>query len=117
MAETRCDVLIVGASLGGVAAALRAGSMGVSVVLVEESDWIGGQLTAQGVCTPDENRWIETAGSTASYRAFRGKTRDYYRSRFRLSDPGLRQPHLNVGSCWVSRMAVEPRVARSMRTR
>src|SRR5947199_1583635 len=59
MPDIECDVLVVGASLGGVAAAIRAAAMGSSVVLIEESQWVGGQLTAQGVCTPDENRWIE----------------------------------------------------------
>lgn len=111
MADVRCDVLVVGGSLGGVAAALRAGEMGASVVLVEETDWIGGQLTAQGVCTPDENRWIETAGGTASYRAFRERTRERYRSEYRLSETAIGEQRLNIGSCWVSRMAVEPRVA------
>ena len=53
--DVRCDVLIVGGSLGGVAAAIQAGEMGASVILIEESSWIGGQLTSQGVCTPDEN--------------------------------------------------------------
>jgi len=105
---------VLGGSLGGVAASLRAGEMGASVVLIEESDWLGGQLTAQGVCTPDENRWIETAGGTASYQAFRERTREYYRTRYRLSEAGRSQTHLNVGSCWVSRMAVEPMVAREM---
>lgn len=114
MAEVRCDVLIVGGSLGGVAAALRAGAMGVRVVLLEESEWIGGQLTAQGVCTPDENRWIETAGGTAAYRAFRERTRNHYRTQYQLSEAGAAQEHLNVGGCWVSRMAVEPKAARDL---
>ncbi len=114
MADERCDVLIVGGSLGGVAAAIRAGEMGASVALIEESDWIGGQLTSQGVCTPDENRWIETTGGTTSYRAFREQARDHYRTEYRLSKTGKKQKRLNAGSCWVSRMAVEPKVARNL---
>ena len=44
MAKRQCDVLIVGASLGGVAAALRAGAIGAAVCLVEPSGggWPGG---------------------------------------------------------------------------
>src|SRR2546421_11275532 len=114
MREIRCDVLVVGASLGGVAAALRAGAMGADVIVVEEGEWVGGQLTAQGVCTPDENRWIETTGGTASYRALREECREFYRGRYRLSEAGLAQEHLNVGGCWVSRMAAEPKVARDL---
>lgn len=114
MAEERCDVLVVGGSLGGAAAALRAGRAGARVILVEESGWIGGQISAQGVCTPDENRWIETTGGTAAYREFRERTREYYRTRYRLSEAGRMQTHLNVGGCWVSRMAVEPKIARDI---
>lgn len=111
MTEAHCDVLVIGGSLGGVAAALRAAAMGAQVCLLEETDWIGGQLTAQGVCTPDENRWIEAGGGTAAYRAFRARVRDHYASRYRLSEIGRRQRHFNPGACWVSRLSMEPRVA------
>lgn len=61
------DILIVGAGLGGVAAALAACRAGRTVVLTEETDWIGGQLTSQAV-PPDEHPWVEEFGTTASYR-------------------------------------------------
>ena len=48
------DLLIVGGGVSGVAAALTALRLGLRVVLTEETDWIGGQLTAQAV-PPDEN--------------------------------------------------------------
>jgi NADPH-dependent 2,4-dienoyl-CoA reductase/sulfur reductase-like enzyme len=44
-----CDILIVGASAGGTAAALAAAEAGATVCLTEETDWLGGQLTVQGV--------------------------------------------------------------------
>jgi NADPH-dependent 2,4-dienoyl-CoA reductase/sulfur reductase-like enzyme len=56
--------------MGGFAAALAAASMGKRVVVVEETDWLGGQLTSQGV-PPDEHPWIEQFGCTRSYRRFR----------------------------------------------
>ena len=43
------DVLIIGGSLGGVAAALAVARWGHTVILTEETNWLGGQLTAQGV--------------------------------------------------------------------
>ena len=72
MNEQHTDILIVGGGLGGVAAALAALRLGRRVILTEETDWIGGQLTAQGV-PPDENPWIdrECTGCTASYRRLR----------------------------------------------
>lgn len=109
MADIHCDILIVGASLGGVAAALRAGSLGAAVCLVEASGWVGGQMTAQGVCTPDENEYVESAGSTNAYRNFRQRVREYYRANYRLSASGAGQPNFNAGNCWVNMgFSVEP---------
>jgi hypothetical protein len=110
----RTDVLVVGASLGGVAAALAASQTGAQVTIVESGAWIGGQLTAQGVCTPDENRWIEAGGCTRSYSALRRAIREHYRTRHRLSSNALASACLNPGSCWVSRISVEPRVAETI---
>jgi len=78
MPETHVDVAVIGGGLGGVAAALAAAEAGRTVLLTEESDWIGGQLTSQGV-PPDENPWIEQFGCTARYRRLRESLRDYYR--------------------------------------
>ena len=93
-----CDILIAGGGTGGVAAALAAARAGRQVVLLEETDWIGGQLTAQGVSALDEHEHIETCGGTASYYALRNAIREHYG-----------QP--NPGNCWVTRLAFEPKVA------
>ena len=45
--EFRADLVIAGAGLGGCAATLAALRNGLKVILTEETDWIGGQLTAQ----------------------------------------------------------------------
>ena len=65
MNERTTDILIVGGGLGGVAAALAVLQLGRSVLLTEETDWLGGQLTAQAV-PPDEHPWIETTCCIAS---------------------------------------------------
>jgi NADPH-dependent 2,4-dienoyl-CoA reductase/sulfur reductase-like enzyme len=57
------DLVVAGAGLGGCAAALAALRNGLSVILTEETDWIGGQVSQQGV-PPDEHQWIETHGAT-----------------------------------------------------
>src|SRR6266508_1740716 len=84
--EAACEVLVVGGGMGGVAAALAAARAGRSVVLTEETDWLGGQMTAQGVSALDEHRYIETFGGTASYMAMRRAIRDVYRSDYRLQE-------------------------------
>ena len=48
------DVVVAGAGTGGWAAAIQASRMGARVLLLEESDWIGGQMAAAGVTSMDE---------------------------------------------------------------
>jgi hypothetical protein len=103
-----CDVLVVGGGTGGVAAALAAARRGKRVHLIEETDWIGGQLTAQGISALDEHEHIETFGGTASYYRLRDTLRDHYRP---LAGEAGRNPHFNPGNCWVTRVAFEPTVA------
>jgi hypothetical protein len=93
-----CDVLIAGGGTGGVAAALAASRAGRSVILLEETDWLGGQMTSQGVSALDEHEHIESCGGTASYYALRNAIRAHY-------------GQANPGNCWVTRLAFEPRVA------
>ena len=68
----KCDVFIAGGGLGGVAAALKIWQLQskqpLHVVLSEETDWLGGQATAQGVSALDENFLVETTGCTANYQ-------------------------------------------------
>jgi len=106
----RTDVAIIGGGLGACAAALAAARVGRCVVLTEETAWVGGQLTNQGV-PPDEHPWIEEFGATASYRALRQGIREYYR-RFTPLGPAARaHPRLNPGNGWVSGLCHDPRVA------
>ena len=104
------DLLIAGGGLGGVAAALAAARVGRRALLVSEHDWLGGQLTTQGV-PPDEHRWIAVLGATASYRALRATIRDHYRAHAPLTDAARADRYLNPGNAWVSRLAHEPSVA------
>jgi hypothetical protein len=93
-----------------VAGALAALRFGRRVVLTEETDWIGGQLTAQAV-PPDEHPWIEELGCTASYRRLRNGIRDFYRRNYPLSAGSSDLEHLNPGGGLVSPLCHEPRVA------
>ncbi|HMC65056.1 MAG TPA: FAD-dependent oxidoreductase [Gemmataceae bacterium] len=108
--ERRADVAIVGGGVGGCAAALAAARAGCHVILTEETDWIGGQLTAQAV-PPDEHVWIESFGCTRLYRQFRNGVRSYYRGHYPLTAEARAAEHLNPGNGSVSRLCHEPRVA------
>ena len=109
MTEQHCPIIVAGGGVGGVAAALAACEVGGRVLLVSRHDWLGGQLTTQGI-PPDEHRWIELCGCTQSYRAFRDAIRNYYKTHVALTVEARADPFLNPGNAWVSRLAFEPRV-------
>src|SRR5438552_10155649 len=111
MPGRNCEILIAGGGLGGCAAALAAAEMGRSVVMTEETAWIGGQITSQGVSAFDEHRYIESFGGTARYRALREGIRAYYRAHYPLTAAARGERHLNPGGGRVSRLCHEPRVA------
>ncbi|GAC1420454.1 MAG: FAD-dependent oxidoreductase [Flavisolibacter sp.] len=104
------DLVIVGAGLGGCAAALAALRNNLSVILTEETDWIGGQISQQGV-PPDEHPWIESHGCTMLYRQFRSQIRQYYRSNYPVTKEASSRLQLNPGDGLVSKLCHEPSVA------
>lgn len=67
------DVFIAGGGTSGVAAGIQAARMGVSTVIAEEFDWLGGMLTSAGVSAADGNYslpggvWGEFIDSLVSY--------------------------------------------------
>jgi hypothetical protein len=96
--EVTCDVLIAGAGMGGIGAALAVARHNQTACLTEETDWVGGQATAGGVSALDENRFIEIAGGTRRYYEFRAGIRRASGGRF------------NPGGCYVSALCFEPPV-------
>ena len=107
--DLKADVIIIGGGLGGCAAALSSLKSGLKVILCEETDWLGGQLTSQGV-PPDEHKWIEKFGCTRSYREFRTLVRKFYKKNYKLSNKAQNNIFLNPGIGSVSRLCAEPKV-------
>ncbi len=56
--ETNTDILVIGGSQSGVTAAVQAARMGSKVVLVSESDWLGGSMVEAGVAAIDGNELL-----------------------------------------------------------
>lgn len=108
--ELNVDCAIIGGGTGGCAAALAALRNGLRVVMTEETDWIGGQLTAQAV-PPDEHPWIESFGGTQLYRRYRQAVREYYRNHYPLTEAVRANPAFNPGGGSVSRLTHEPPVS------
>ncbi len=96
------DVVIAGGGMGGVGAAVQAARMGCSVLLLEETDWVGGQAMAAAVTSMDE-------GGTL----VRG--RGLYRELCGLIDAHYRPLGINqLTAYWNGHVAVEPRVGRQL---
>jgi succinate dehydrogenase/fumarate reductase flavoprotein subunit len=53
--HAQVDVLVWGGGTGGVAAALQAARGGATVLLLTPGAWLGGMVSAAGVCAPDGN--------------------------------------------------------------
>jgi hypothetical protein len=103
------DVVIAGGSTAALAAAFAAAKEGVSVVLLEPTDWIGGQLTASGVPAIDE----------AWHKIKDPQTDEIVLDVSRIArDPRNMTPFFrdmlleigNPGRGWVSRFCFEPRI-------
>ena len=104
------DVVVAGGGLGGLSATLAACRMGARVILVEELDWLGGQLTSQAV-PPDEYPWIESLCASKSYAVLREAIRAYYREHLPLTAEARASLCLNPGQGNVSTLCHEPWVA------
>lgn len=96
------QVVVVGGGLGGCAAAIAAAEAGADVLLTEQSDRVGGQVSSQLVSALDEHSGVEEFAGSASYAAFR--------SALRTGSGGDENP----GGGWVSRLCVLPGVAQSV---
>lgn len=68
------DVIIAGGGTGGTAAAIQASRLGVSVLIVEPTNMLGGQATAAGVSTMDDMSNTESG----IYHEFMNRIRAYY---------------------------------------
>lgn len=120
--ETRaCDIAIIGGGTGGFAAALtlldelaRTPDRICNIILCEETDWLGGQMTSQGVSALDENKYIETTGGARSYLALRQAIRQAYRDTGKLTQEAFADPILHPGRSWVTRLSFEPRLVAGM---
>lgn len=92
------DVVVAGAGTGGCGAAIQAARMGCSVLLLEETDWIGGQMCAAAVTSMDEGGTL--VRERGLYRELCGYIAGYYEPL------GLTY----ITAYWLRHVCVEPRV-------
>jgi len=109
-AEMSCDILIAGAGMGGVSAAITASKRGHQVCLTEETiGWRAGDCGRR--LRARRESLHRDLGRNRTYVQFRRGIRDYYRSHYKLSPAAIGWENLNPGSCYVSPLCFEPKGA------
>ncbi|MEB3229589.1 MAG: FAD-dependent oxidoreductase [Leptolyngbyaceae bacterium] len=108
--EWTCEVVVIGGSLGGVAAATHAMLGGAQTCLIEVTPWFGGQISAQGVSAIDES-WlvINTNHISPSWGYLLQHIRDV---KYTLPQWAGGSTHLvdDINSCWVGQLCFPPQV-------
>ncbi|PSO50624.1 MAG: FAD-dependent oxidoreductase [Cyanobacteria bacterium SW_9_44_58] len=91
-----CDLLVAGGGLSGAATAYEALLAGKTVCLTEITDWLGGQISAQGTSALDERpTQRRLLYYPRGYLELRNRIKEYY-------------GELNPGDCWVSESCFIP---------
>jgi hypothetical protein len=99
-----CDILVVGGGFSGAATAYESLLAGKKVCMTDITDWVGGQVSSQGVSALDERPTQRKQGIfPRGYKEFRQSIKDYYGK-------------LNPGDCWVSEACFLPRDGHSILT-
>lgn len=78
MSEIKYDIVIVGGSLGGAAAAWSAAQQGASVCLIEATGWLGGRFNPQDLTLGAQDPAGEPEADSLSYHVFREAVQSYY---------------------------------------
>lgn len=94
----KTDVLVVGASASGIAAGIQSARLGAQTIVAEPSTWLGGMITAAGVCAFDGNHHLPSGifgeFRSALYKVYGGPNK--------------------VSTGWVSNTLFEPHVGDSI---
>jgi FAD dependent oxidoreductase len=92
-----CDVLVVGGGFSGAATAYEALLAGKKVCMTDITDWVGGQISSQGVSALDERPTQRKEGLfPRGYKELRQSIQERYGK-------------LNPGACWVSESCFLPK--------
>ncbi len=105
-----CEVVVIGGTLGGIAAASHAMKTGATTCMIELTPWLGGQISAQGVSAIDESRAMRWRRNfSPSWDAFKALIQ---RQPVHLPDwTGMPSPKpvSAVNSCWVGELCFSPK--------
>ncbi|WP_204103014.1 MULTISPECIES: FAD-dependent oxidoreductase [Spirulina sp. CCY15215] len=99
-----CEILIIGGGLAGVATAYESLRDGRTVCMTEITDWVGGQISAQGTSALDEK---------SKQRSLLFYPQGYNELRIRIEK---KYGRLDPGECWVSESCFLPKDAHKILT-
>ncbi|MBM0744005.1 FAD-dependent oxidoreductase [Phormidium sp. CLA17] len=109
-----CDVVVIGGSLGGVAAASHSMQSGATTCLIELTPWLGGQISSQGVSALDESQVMRSnetlSESWMHFKRLLAKQTVKLPSWTTLKGD-LRVDEIN--SCWVGILCFPPKAGAS----
>ncbi len=104
-----CQVVVVGGSLGGIAAAAHAMAGGAQTCLIEVAPWLGGQISAQGVSALDESLRMRLSNSfSPSWLRFRQLIKQQPVPLPAWSPGGSARTVADLNSCWVGGLCFSP---------
>lgn len=96
--QVQTEVLVIGGTTGGTSAGIQSARLKARTLIVEETTWLGGMITAAGVSATDGNHEL----SSGIWNEFREKLRKHYGGAAALS------------TGWVSETQFEPHVGDSI---
>ena len=103
-----CSVIVVGGSLGGVAAASHAMQSGAKTCLIELSPWLGGQISSQGVSAVDESLAMRAKQNfSSSWSNFKQLIKQQPVDISAGANTFLQVKDIN--SCWVGTLCFPPK--------
>ena len=91
------EVLVVGGSTGGTAAGIQSARSGAKTLIVEQTQWMGGMLTAAGVSCTDGGHFFQSG----IWEEFRQALYQHYNTK-------------NLAAGWVSETCFEPHIGDSI---
>lgn len=105
-----CEVIVIGGSLGGVAAASHAMQSGAVTCLIELAPWLGGQISAQGVSAVDESLTMRAEQNfSPSWKTFKQLIAQQVVELPAWVGLPSEQRVAAINSCWVGTLCFPPK--------
>ncbi|HEY9668525.1 MAG TPA: FAD-dependent oxidoreductase [Coleofasciculaceae cyanobacterium] len=105
-----CEVIVLGGSLGGIAAASHAMQSGAKTCLIELTLWLGGQISSQGVSALDESLTMRGLDNySASWKQFKQLIKEQPVELPTWTKVSSLRRVNDINSCWVGDLCFPPK--------